>query len=301
MNAIVRIPAAPAISIFRFDNHDIRVVEIDGQPWFVGADVCKAARLSNPSVSLKALDEDERAKIFLGHPQGEVLVITEGGLYTLLMRSQRALVKGATAWRFRRWAMNEVLPEIRRTDSYAVAPAPTPVAIPEDLDDNRVLRRMLLARMDREDALVERLVITDQELIDTSRQLTASQRQVQRARPAVECVERFAESEELYSLQAGGKALGQKPNKFIAWLKERGDLLDLNRSNLPRQDLIDRALFRVRIEEYGGKPRATPKMTSRASSTTDASSASPSTGGPHGSPTCSTDTPQTLSGDEGPG
>ena len=43
MNAIVRIPAAPAISIFRFDNHDIRVVEIDGLPWFVGADVCKAA------------------------------------------------------------------------------------------------------------------------------------------------------------------------------------------------------------------------------------------------------------------
>ncbi len=80
----------------------------------------------------------------------------------------------------------------------------------------------------------------------------------------MECVERFAESEGLYSLQAGGKALGQKPNKFIAWLKERGDLLDLNRSNLPRQDLIDdRAPFRVRIEEYGGKPRATPKMTSK--------------------------------------
>lgn len=226
-------------------------------------DVCEALKLQNASMSLRALDADEVTKFNLGGRVGEVLAVSEGGLFSIILRCRNATTKGSTAHRFRRWVTGEVLPEIRRTGSYTTTPAPTPVAIPEGLDDNRVLRRMLLARMDREDALRDQLTVTDQELIDTSRQLTVSQRHPQRAQPAVEFVERFAESEELYSLQAGGKALGQKPNVFIAWLKHRGDLLDFNRSNLPRQDLIDRKLFRVRIEEHGGKPRATPKLTSK--------------------------------------
>jgi len=265
VNAIVptsSVTLQAGVEQFTFGGHPIRIAYIASDPRFVATDVCTALKLQNASMTLKALDADEVSKFNLGGRTGEVLVISEGGLFSLIMRCRYATTKGSTAHTFRRWVTHTVLPEIRRTGSYA-APAPTPVPVPDDLDDNRTLRRLLLARLEREEALADQLAMTDQELIDTSRQLTVTQRHLQRAQPAVEFVERFAESEELYSLQAGGKALGQKPNKFVAWLKQRGDLLDLNRSNLPRQDLIDRALFRVRIEEYGGKPRATPKLTSK--------------------------------------
>ena len=56
-----------------FENKEfgqIRVVEFNNEPWFVASDICKALELSNPTVAVQRLDEDERAKFNLGR-QGE--------------------------------------------------------------------------------------------------------------------------------------------------------------------------------------------------------------------------------------
>ena len=45
-------------------NANIRVVEIDGQPWFVATDVCKTLELTNPTMAISRLDEDELQAIF---------------------------------------------------------------------------------------------------------------------------------------------------------------------------------------------------------------------------------------------
>ena len=61
---------------------EIRTMTIEGEPWFVAADVCRALDLSNPTIATNRLDEDERAKFNLGR-QGDGTIINESGLYSL--------------------------------------------------------------------------------------------------------------------------------------------------------------------------------------------------------------------------
>ena len=76
-----------------FENNDfgqIRVVERDGEPWFVAADVCNVLDLSNPTIAVSRLDEDERAKFNLGR-QGDATIVNELGLYTLVLGSSKPI------------------------------------------------------------------------------------------------------------------------------------------------------------------------------------------------------------------
>uniref|UniRef100_UPI0023EE5ADA BRO-N domain-containing protein n=1 Tax=Enterobacter hormaechei TaxID=158836 RepID=UPI0023EE5ADA len=52
-----------ALSVLSFqESHQVRVVLVGGDPWFVALDVIKALKLTNPTMALKSLDDDERAK-----------------------------------------------------------------------------------------------------------------------------------------------------------------------------------------------------------------------------------------------
>lgn len=105
-------------SVFSFEsNSNIRAIIVDGEPWFVAIDVVKALQLTNPTMSLKALDEDERSKFNLGR-QGNTNIISESGLYTLILRCRDAVTPGTIPYRFRKWVTSEVLPQIRKTGRY---------------------------------------------------------------------------------------------------------------------------------------------------------------------------------------
>ena len=98
-----------------FENSDfgkVRVVERDGEPWFVAADVCSVLDLSNPTIAVSRLDEDERAKFNLGR-QGDATIVNEPGLYTLVLGSRKPEAKA-----FKRWITHEVIPTIRKTGAY---------------------------------------------------------------------------------------------------------------------------------------------------------------------------------------
>ncbi len=140
--SLVPVTGASETSTFHFENHAIRVVHRDGKAWFVGQDVCDALKLSNPSASVAALDEDERSKLNLDRRVGLQIVVSESGLYTLILRNRGAVIEGTVSHRFRRWVTGEVLPKIRQTGAYA-----------PNLDDPATLRRLLLGKMDRIDAL----------------------------------------------------------------------------------------------------------------------------------------------------
>lgn len=60
-----------------------------------------------------SLDADEKAKSFLGSSAREVNLVSESGLYTLIMRSTKAVAKP-----FRKWVTSEVLPAIRKNGGY---------------------------------------------------------------------------------------------------------------------------------------------------------------------------------------
>ena len=67
---------------------NVRVLTIDGEPWFVATDVCNILELSNTTIALSNLRDDERSKFNLGR-QGETNFINEAGLYRLMMRSRK--------------------------------------------------------------------------------------------------------------------------------------------------------------------------------------------------------------------
>src|SRR5260363_131544 len=88
-------------AIFSFEEKSLRVIFIDGEPWFVAADVCAALEISNPSMALRVLDDDEKAlslieglsKLVGGNEQ--VNIINDSGLYTLTLRCRDAVKKGS--------------------------------------------------------------------------------------------------------------------------------------------------------------------------------------------------------------
>lgn len=115
---VITMTANVTPSVFHFESEaTIRAIVIDGNPWFVAKDVIKALQLTNPTMSIKSLDDAERAKFNLGR-QGETNIINESGLYTLILRCRDAVTPGTIPYRFRKWVTGEVLPQIRRTGSY---------------------------------------------------------------------------------------------------------------------------------------------------------------------------------------
>lgn len=101
------------LQVFNFEgNNNVRIIEKDNEFWFVAKDVCNILELSNPTMALENLDEDERAKFFLGR-QGEANIISESGLYALVLRSNKPEAK-----RFSKWVRSEVLPSIRKHGAY---------------------------------------------------------------------------------------------------------------------------------------------------------------------------------------
>ncbi|CAI1203748.1 Uncharacterized phage-encoded protein [Serratia entomophila] len=108
-------------TVFSFEaSNPIRAISIEGSPWFVAKDVCDALRLTNSRMAMKALDEDEKgvsSTYTLGGKQ-DLSIISESGLYTLILRCRDAVTPGTIPYRFRKWVTAEVLPAIRQTGQY---------------------------------------------------------------------------------------------------------------------------------------------------------------------------------------
>ena len=101
---------------FSFENLPITVLVKDDAPWFIAAQVAKAIHLTNPSVAIRTLRNCERSKVTIDGR--ETNIISESGMYTLILRSQDAIKEGTPAFRFRVKVTDEILPAIRRTGRY---------------------------------------------------------------------------------------------------------------------------------------------------------------------------------------
>ena len=111
------------LSTFKFESKSIRTLAINNEPWFVAKDVCDTLKISNVSDALLKLDNDEKATIGLtdsqaGNGAQSISIISESGMYTLILRCRDAVKKGSIPHRFRKWVTSEVLPTIRKTGKY---------------------------------------------------------------------------------------------------------------------------------------------------------------------------------------
>lgn len=116
-----------SLSLFEYDGVEVRSVMVDGDPWFVAADLARLLDYRDASNAARLLDADMRGTQIVSTPGGDqrMAVISEPGLYRLIMRSQRP-----EARQIERWVVTVVLPAIRRTGTYAVPAAPAAPAIP---------------------------------------------------------------------------------------------------------------------------------------------------------------------------
>ena len=97
----------------------VRVVMREGEPWFVAKNVCECLELGNVTEALRGLDDDEKVQLETNIINPEVggrgtLLISEAGLYSLILRSRKPEAKA-----FKRWVTHEVIPSIRKHGLYA--------------------------------------------------------------------------------------------------------------------------------------------------------------------------------------
>ena len=111
----------------------VRVVDVNGEPWFVARDVCDCLELDLAS-GARGLDDDEKGLHTMQTPGGqqEMSIVSEAGLYSLILRSRKPEAKA-----FKRWITHEVLPAIRKTGGYGQWNLPrVPKSFPDALRVN---------------------------------------------------------------------------------------------------------------------------------------------------------------------
>jgi prophage antirepressor-like protein len=183
----------PAVRRFPDTGQDVRIVHVDAEPWFVAADVAAILGLGNMRSSLALLDSDEKGVHTMDTPGGPQLlvIVSEPGLYSLILRSRKAEAKA-----FKRWVTHDVLPSIRRTGSYVV-----------DSMTRRELAELIIAEADRADVAEVRAA----ELV-----------------PAAEAWAVLGDAKGDYSLRDAAHMLNRDPaisigqNRLMAFLRDEG-------------------------------------------------------------------------------
>lgn len=139
------------LQCFAFEDHLVRVVMRDGKPWFVTADICRILEIKDVSQAVEKLDDDEKGPGSIRTLGGEQVswLVSESGLYTIILRSRSATTPGTPAHSFRKWVTDEVLPQIRKTGAYAVEGKEPDVLMPGDPRFDGAVRLVAEARRSR--------------------------------------------------------------------------------------------------------------------------------------------------------
>ena len=201
---------------FNFEGNEIRVVnDVDNDPWFVAADVCKVLTIAHVASATRDLDADEKGVHDLhtpGGPQG-MAILSESGLYTLILRSNKPEARA-----FRKWVTSAVLPEIRRTGRFEAVPQHN---IPQTYPDALRLAADLADEVDR---LKPKGIFYDK----------------------VRCAEGHL------TVAQVAKTLGTGELRLFSMLRGRGFLM---RNNQPFQEYIEQGWFHVvtKTGSWGGK------------------------------------------------
>lgn len=226
---------------------EIRTITKDNEPWFVASDICRSLDLSNPTMAMQRIEDDEKAKFNLGLSGGETNCVNEYGLYSLALASRKKEAKD-----FKRWITHEVLPSIRKNGGY--------IAGQETMSDEELMAKALLVANNK---IAERDKIIEQK-----------QARIEQMKPKEIFADAVATSHT--SILVGdlaklicqnGYQIGQK--RLFTWLRDKGYLIKSGSSyNMPTQRYIEQGLFEIKesnLVNPDGSVRITrtPKVTGK--------------------------------------
>lgn len=207
------------IELYTGNDFDVQIVMIENEPWFVASHLCKVLEISDTFNAVKDLEKSEKLAriLYVSGQNREVILISEAGLYKVLMRSNKPKAKP-----FQNWLAREVIPTIRKTGSYSTN-KPIPQTFQEAL-------RLAADLMDEKEKLEK------QAALDA---------------PKVKSYDELMSSEGLYSMSQVAKLIGKLGrNKTFALLREKGILMN---NNEPYQKHIDNGHFAVKTYALNGK------------------------------------------------
>lgn len=215
-----------------------------GEPWFVLKDCMSILDLGNPTETVKMFDKDEFSTTevidSIGRRQ-QTYIISEPGLYRLVMKSRKPEAK-----EFQRWVTHEVLPSIRKHDGYMAG------------QERMTPEQMALASMRWLQSKVD----------EQAKQLKAQEGKVLFANAVETARTSILVGDFAKILKSNGIDIG--PRRLFAWLREHGWLIKAKGSswNMPTQKAMDLHLFEIKettISHSDGHTtiNKTPKMTGK--------------------------------------
>lgn len=193
---------------YTFRETPVRVVVVNGQPWFVAKDVCGALELVNTAMAIRALDDDEKgiSKVYTLGGEQDMIVINESGMYSLVLRSNKPEARD-----FKRWVTHDVIPSIRKTGSYLSTPK----------------------------TFIEAL----EALVSSEKEKERLRLEAEANAPKVELYNLLMSGENTQTMSQVAKSLGWGRNRLFSYLRDRQILM---RNNLPYQRFLDMECFEVR-------------------------------------------------------
>lgn len=213
------------VQLFNFENHEVRSLLINSEPWFVGKDVAEVLGYAKPLNAIaQHVDKDDSLKQGLTDSLGrqqKTIFVNESGLYSLIFGS-----KLESAQKFKRWVTSEVLPALRKTGQYQV----------KELSGQELMAKAL---------------------IEAQSVLAAKDKQIQEMKPKALFADAVATShtsilvgELAKILKQNGIDMGQK--RLFAWLREKGYLIKRQGTdyNMPTQKAMDLGLFEIKEGSY---------------------------------------------------
>ena len=214
------------------DFGQIRTIQQNGEPWFVGKDVADILGYSNSSKAIpQHVDEEDRQKQNLPTAQNGKLVaaswlINESGLYSLILSSKMPKAK-----EFKRWVTSEVIPAIRKTGGY--------IAGSENMTDAEIMAKAVLVA---QSTIRQR----DQRIKELESDVAAAKPKVLFA-DAVSASDSTILIGDLAKLiKQNGHPIGQK--RLFCWMREQGYLIKRQGAdyNSPTQRAMEMGLFKIK-------------------------------------------------------
>ena len=187
------------VTIFKYEeNKPVRIMNINGEPWFVLKDVCEVLGMDSTQLKKVAdrLEEDEKGRTQITTPGGaqESWIISESGLYNVILRSDKPEAKP-----FRKWVTAVVLPSIRKNGGY--------IAGQEELSPQELMAKALL---------VAQKTLTDRDA--RIKELTAQNQIMQ---PKAEYFDELVARNLLTNFRETAKELGIKEKYFVVGPAQR--------------------------------------------------------------------------------
>ena len=200
--------ASSAIKLFENPLFKIRVIMRCAEPWFVAKDACDCLEIVNASQACQTLDEDEKGiyKVYTLGGSQDMMLISESGLYTLVMRSNKPEAKV-----FRKWVTSEVLPSIRKTGGYGIRTVDDMINDPDTAI--RLLTQLKILRLQNDQLEMERdEAIRTKAEIGSRREATAMNTASQKSKECEKLREQIGDSKTYKAVTA------------ITWLPDYFDM-----------------------------------------------------------------------------